>query len=453
MINRKRWRIIEKGHRGGAGPVVYWMSRDQRALDNPALDMAGCMAAGYKTGLIVMFCLSGGFPGASPLHYRFMIQGLIELEKKLAGIGIPFVLLIGDPAEKIPVFLREISAAALVTDFSPLRIKRRWTEGVRKKSGIYICEVDAHNIVPVWEASEKQEYGARTLRPKIKRRLDIYLNEDAGGYEISSGGAVYANPDWERAEKEFAAVPGGKSVPFDPGETGAMARLEHFLEERLVSYPDERNDPCKNAQSGLSPYLHFGNISARTVARRVIGAGAPESSKEGFLEELIVRKELADNFCFYNRWYDSVKGFPGWAAETLNEHAGDKRDRVYTFKEFEEARTHDDLWNAAQSQMVSEGKMHGYMRMYWGKKILEWSETPAEALETALLLNDRYELDGRDPNGYAGAAWAIGGVHDRAWKERKVFGKVRYMSRAGMDRKFDTGEYIRRYVRRTDPVS
>ena len=190
----------------------------------------------------------------------------------------------------------------------------------------------------------------------------------------------------------------------------------------------DRNDPLKNGQSGLSPYLHFGQIAAQRVALEVMGSAGPTDARKAFLEELIVRRELSDNFCFYNPRYDRVDGFPAWARATLDRHRRDPRDYLYTPEQFEQARTHDDLWNAAQREMVRTGKMHGYLRMYWAKKILEWTPSPEEALKIAITLNDRYELDGRDPNGYAGIAWSLGGVHDRPWGERKVFGMIRYMS-------------------------
>jgi deoxyribodipyrimidine photo-lyase len=228
-----------------------------------------------------------------------------------------------------------------------------------------------------------------------------------------------------------------------PGEKAAQSALYGFVEEKLGGYDRDRNNPNKTGQSDLSPYLHFGHISAQRIALEVIKEKAASESRDAFLEELIVRRELSDNFCFYNDHYDSVEGFPEWAKKTLDQHMKDKRPYLYSLEDFEEARTHDDLWNAAQMEMVKCGKMHGYMRMYWAKKILEWTRSPEEAMETAIYLNDRFELDGRDPNGYAGIAWSIGGVHDRAWNEWNVFGKIRYMSYNGCRSKFKTDSYIK----------
>lgn len=228
----------------------------------------------------------------------------------------------------------------------------------------------------------------------------------------------------------------------DSGEKAARNVLRSFLEQKLSSYEENSNNPTRQGQSDLSPYLHFGQISAQRVALEVLASAATGPARERFLEELIVRRELSDNFCFYNENYDTVAGFPAWARKTMGEHSSDKREYLYARHQFEEAGTHDGLWNAAQMEMVKRGKMHGYMRMYWAKKILEWSETPGEALDTALYLNDRYELDGRDPNGYTGCAWSIGGVHDRAWPRRPVFGKIRYMSFNGCKSKFNVNAYI-----------
>lgn len=227
-----------------------------------------------------------------------------------------------------------------------------------------------------------------------------------------------------------------------PGETAARVSAERFVKEGLQKYIQNRNDPNLDGQSNISPYLHFGHVAPQRVALLVNGSKIYAEAKEAFLEELIIRRELADNFCYYNENYDRFEGFPNWARKTLNDHRADKREYQYSRETFEQGKTHDELWNAAQHQMVEWGKMHGYLRMYWAKKILEWSASPEQALRTAVCLNDKYELDGRDPNGYTGIAWSMGGVHDRAWKERTVLGKVRYMSYAGCVRKFDVKQYV-----------
>jgi deoxyribodipyrimidine photo-lyase len=425
------------------GPVVCWISRDQRVRDNWCLLFASELAASRRVPLHAVFCLAPGFLGAARRHYSFMLRGLEPLESSLSERGIPFHLLTGDPAREIPSFAGELNACAVVCDFDPLRLKRRWKSGVARALEVALFEVDTHNIVPCWAVSDKQEYGAYTLRPKIHRELPRFLTEfptlePAGSW--GGGGA-----DWKAARESVGAEGSVAEVRgWKPGEAEAMKTLERFLEEGLSEYAGRSNDPNSGARSDLSPYLHFGHISAQRVTLEVSGADAPSTAKEAFLEELIVRRELSDNFCFYNRHYDSSKGFPGWAQKTLDEHRDDPREYIYDFRKLERAETHDELWNVAQQEMVSRGKMHSYLRMYWAKKILEWTRSPELALKTAIRLNDRYELDGRDPNGYTGVAWSIGGVHDRAWKERSVFGKIRYMSQAGCRRKFDVDAYIQR---------
>ena len=443
-VNPKRIRLLIDD-RLTIGPVVYWMSRDQRVNDNWALLFAQEQAMQLKTPLIVVFCLVPGFLNATVRQYGFMLRGLEEVASTLAEKNISFHLLEGEPEQLLPAFLQRHKAGCLTTDFDPLRIKRQWKESVLKKISIPFYEVDAHNIVPCWHASQKQEYGAYTLRPKILRMLPDFLESfpklKIHPYALSAKAAK--KMDWEKLTKR---LPLNRSVAevswIAPGEKTAIKALRKFLKYGLSNYDQRRNDPSLDGQSGLSPYLHFGHVAAQRVAVEIMKCSAPKQSREAFLEELIIRRELSDNFCFYNRDYDSFKGFPAWAQKTLNEHRRDKRQYLYSLKQFEHEETHDHLWNAAQRELVIFGKMHGYLRMYWAKKILEWTETPEQAMDIAIYLNDRYELDGRDPNGYAGIAWSIGGVHDRAWGERPIFGKIRYMSYNGCRSKFSIRNFI-----------
>jgi deoxyribodipyrimidine photo-lyase len=253
------------------------------------------------------------------------------------------------------------------------------------------------------------------------------------------------SPDWKKALRSIPQLKNHPEVQPKPGGVEAMKTLRDFIAEKLPKYSEARNDPNIDGQSNLSPYLHFGQISAQRVALEVSSSSVNQGVKESYLEELIVRRELSDNFLLYNEFYDSFWCLPPWSQKTIDEHRGDRRDYVYRLDELEFADTHDKLWNAAQRQLLRTGKMHGYMRMYWAKKILEWSASPEEAFEAATTLNDRYELDGRDPNGYAGIAWSLGGLHDRAWGERVVFGKVRYMSHRGCRSKFDVDSYVTKY--------
>jgi deoxyribodipyrimidine photo-lyase len=426
------------------GPVVYWMSRDQRSADNWALLYAQRMAMEAKAPLVVVFCLVPEFLGATLRHYGFMLRGLEGTSKNLRSKNIGFRLLEGDPIREIPRFIQSVKAGLLVTDFDPIRVKTGWRSSVSKKVRVQAVEVDTHNIVPCRVASPKQEFAAHTFRPKIVGLLDLFLVPFPPLEKHPFGDLTDNEPvDWKAVFQRLRVDMRVSEVDWiKPGELAGRAALEGFLKKGLAVYDDERNDPSRKGQSGLSPWLHFGQLSAQRVALEVISSGSNPETMTAYLEELIVRRELSDNFCFYNNQYDSVDGFPDWARKTLDHHRMDQRPYVYTASQLEEARTRDRSWNAAQRQMVSTGKMHGYMRMYWAKKILEWSESPEEALETAIYLNDRYELDGRDPNGYTGIAWSIGGVHDRAWGERPVFGKVRYMNEAGLKRKFDVESYI-----------
>jgi deoxyribodipyrimidine photo-lyase len=431
------------------GPVVYWMSREQRVRDNWALLFAAEQAQTRMVPLAVAFCLAPAFLGATLRQYGFMLKGLAGVQASLSDHNIPFYLCRGEVVPSLLDFLDKVQAGLLVTDFDPLRIKRQWKADLMSRVDIPVFEVDAHNIVPCREASAKQEYAARTIRPKIHRRLDVFLTDFPALPEFSEPPLPAPPVNWEAARTGLGVNMDVAEVKWlEPGETGAHKMLRDFLEHRLDRYL-QRNDPNVPVLSNLSPYLHFGQISAQRVAWDVLRSNKAATSREAFLEELIVRRELADNFCWYNQAYDTMDGFPDWAKNTLNKHRGDKREYLYDLGALESAETHDPLWNAAQMEMVRTGKMHGYMRMYWAKKILEWTPAPEEAMAIAVRLNDTYELDGRDPNGYTGIAWSIGGVHDRPWFERPVFGQVRFMSASGCARKFDVQEYIQRIQKQT----
>ncbi|MBD3204512.1 deoxyribodipyrimidine photo-lyase [Candidatus Woesearchaeota archaeon] len=425
------------------GKILYWMQRDQRVFDNWAILHAQDLSEKYNSRLIVCFCLVPEFLEASIRQYDFMINNLKKVEKKLKKLNIPFFLLTGNPIEKITEFIKKQKITILVSDFNPLKIKKYWNQKIIEKIDIPYHEVDTHNIVPCSIASSKQEYAAYTLRPKINKKLVEFLDEFPKPKKQHKKISFPEN-DWNKAEQSLNINTDAARVDWlESGEESAKKVMRDFIKNKLKNYPHDKNDPNKDAESNLSPYLHFGQISSQRVALEVIGSNNPEKSKDQFLEQLIVRKELADNFCYYNDTYDTVDCFSDWAKRTLSEHKNDKRNYIYTKQQFEKAKTHDRLWNAAQTQMISTGKMHGYMRMYWAKKILEWTKSPEYAMEIAIYLNDKYQLDGRDPNGYAGIAWSIGGVHDRAWREREIFGKIRFMNKQGCKRKFDIKRYIK----------
>jgi deoxyribodipyrimidine photo-lyase len=435
-MNDARSRVRDRGGREVApGPVVYWMQRDQRAADNWALLYAQEMALIRREPLIVIFNRVSRFGEAQAAHFSFMMAGLAEVAEALRTLSIPFILREGEPHETIPPFLREIGAGLLVTDFSPLLIAAEWKRAVFERIPCAWHEVDAHNIVPCWIASPKEEYAARTFRSKMEKQ---YAKWSGAIPPLTN----HPFPAPSVTSSAFSPAAASRYPWIVPGEKAAHAAMQAFIALRLPEYAAGKNDPVKDAVSDLSPYLHFGTLSAQRLAAEVERSDAPSEAKSAFLEELVIRKELSDNFCYYQPSYDSFDGLRDWAKTTLRAHRSDPREFTYTLAEFERAATHDPLWNAAQEEMMLRGKMHGYMRMYWAKKILEWSKSPEEAIATAITLNDRYSLDGRDPNGYVGILWSIGGIHDRPWFLRPVYGTIRYMSESGCRRKFDVDAYI-----------
>ncbi|MFA7419067.1 MAG: deoxyribodipyrimidine photo-lyase [Melioribacteraceae bacterium] len=440
-MNLKRLRILQEGKQK-TGPVVYWMQRDQRVHDNWALLYAQEKAVEFNVPLFVVFNLVPNFLEATIRQYGFMLKGLREVKEELIRHNISFELTSGDAGVEIPKFLESINASLLVADFNPLKIARKWKKSVADRIEIPFHEIDAHNIVPFHQASDKQEFAAYTIRPKIQKLLPEFL-DDFPSLQRMNHKPIHKKTVWDSVYASLNVNKEVKEVDWlIPGETAAHKALQNFISNKFANYGTDRNFPTHDAQSNLSPYFHFGHIAPQRVALSIQPLTEHEESHKSFLEEMIVRRELSDNFCYFNKNYDSFDGFHAWAKESLNQHRKDRRDFVYNLEQFELAKTHDDLWNAAQMGMVNTGKMHGYMRMYWAKKILEWSESPEEAMQIAIYLNDKYELDGRDPNGYAGIAWSIGGVHDRAWFERPVYGKIRYMNANGCAKKFDVKKYI-----------
>jgi deoxyribodipyrimidine photo-lyase len=426
--------------------VVYWMQRAQRAVDNPALETAIKAANILGKPVVTFLGLVPFYPNANLRHYEFLAEGLPDTAKRLGQRGVGFVIRRHRDHDLVR-FCEDVRAALVVGDENPLREPERWRQVAAEHLRVPFWTVDADVIVPS-KLLEKEQYAARTIRPRIRALLDEFLvpvgNVRPRVRWKPIGGLHSLVPESDLLE----GLPIDRSVQpvstFHGGTTEAQRFLKRFLRERLNGYSIRRNRPELDGTSQLSPYLHFGHIGPHTIALAVKHAHAPAPDRDAFLEELIVRRELAVNFVRFNPRYDSLEGCERWALCTLAEHARDERAHRYTERQLENAETHDPLWNAAQQQMVQTGWMHGYLRMYWAKKILEWSRSATEAFDIAVKLNDRYELDGRDPNGYAGIAWAIGGKHDRAWgPERPVFGKIRYMSYQSTSRKFDSQAYIR----------
>lgn len=427
--------------------VIYWMQRAQRATDNPALETAIAAANALGKPVVVYFGLVAGVAGANLRHYQFLVEGLGDVADDLAHRGIAYVVRRA-PDHDFMRFCAEVRPALVIGDENPLRAAERTKRQTAAELRVPFWTIDADVIVPS-RLLEKEQYAARTIRPRIHSQLPPFLRPvrrhvPRHTWKIPRR-LQTPHPDLSLLE----GFPVDRSVsPVTAcrgGSHAARAVLRRFVAERVAGYAEHRNHPQLDATSKLSPYLHFGHIGPHTVALAVRDTDAPARNREAFLEELIVRRELAVNFVRYNPAYDRLSSAEPWAQRSLAAHRTDPRPHWYTPRQLEQAETHDVLWNAAQRQMVCTGWMHGYLRMYWAKKILEWSESPEAAYEIAVTLNDRYELDGRDPNGYAGIAWGIAGKHDRAWgPERPIYGTIRYMSYASTSRKFDSKAYIER---------
>lgn len=431
--------------------VLYWMQQSQRADLNHALEFAVREANRMGQGVVVVFGLMDDYPEANLRHYTFMLEGLQETGQALEKRGIRMVVRRGSPPEVALALGRE--ASLIVCDCGYLRHQRQWRQAVARQAAGRVVQVESDLIVPVETASVKAQIGARTLRPRIHRQLSEYLKAFApapvgtptvklkiDGISIADTAALLKTL---RVDRSVSPVSG----MFKGGASEAKRRLAEFVKKRLARYDQNHNQPQTDDTSHMSPYLHFGQISPLYMALAVMQAPGPKAAKDAFLEEMIVRRELACNFTHYTPNYDSFACIPGWAQNSLDEHRRDRRPYVYSAEPLENAATHDPYWNAAMREMVCTGFMHTYMRMYWGKKILEWSRTAEEGFATTLALNNKYFLDGRDPNSYAGVAW-IYGVHDRAWPGRAIYGKVRTMMASGLERKCD----IKGYVKKVDTL-
>jgi deoxyribodipyrimidine photo-lyase len=314
--------------------------------------------------------------------------------------------------------------------------------------------VNVDNVVPVWHASDKRQVGARTLRPRINKKVADFLQKypkfQGNRQQHLQKSSSLELPEFTmQAYQDFLQMdPSVPAVPWaTPGTDAAKKQFTFFVQNGLAKFDMLRNDPTqKSICSNLSPWLNHGHLSFQRCVMAVKKLNEHASGTASFVEEGLIRKELSDNLLFYSPLdYDSLTTAAGWAQETLETHASDPREYLYSLEELEQAKTHDDLWNAAQMQVVQEGQMHGFLRMYWAKKILEWTESPTFALSAAQYFNDKYALDGRDPNGFVGVGWSIMGIHDMGWKEREIFGKIRYMNYAGCKRKFKVDVFVKKY--------
>jgi deoxyribodipyrimidine photo-lyase len=433
--------------RGDGRYVLYWMQQSQRTQFNPALEHAVSLADEIDRPVVVVFGLFADYPEANERHFAFMLEGLADVAADLRERGIRFVVRTKRPDEACLALAPD--AALVVCDRGYLRHQKQWRKAAAREAGCKVLQVEGDVVVPVDRVSDKREYAARTLRPKIGRLLDSFLGDVSSRRPAQSSLRMRIESDVD--PRDPAAVLArlridrsvGRVARFRGGTVQARRRLGRFLRSGLEGYAEARNDPADPQCSNLSPYLHFGQISPVEIARKARAArGGGNEDRAAFLEELVVRRELAINFVHFEPDYDRYRALPGWAQKTLAEHRNDAREHVYSRRELERAATHDPYWNAAMTEMVRTGYMHNYMRMYWGKKIIEWSNTPEHAYRTALALNNKYFIDGRDPNSYTGVGW-IFGLHDRPWTERPVFGTVRYMNAGGLERKFDIAAYVR----------
>jgi len=436
--------------------VLYWMQRAQRGIDNPALDIAVEAANVLHKPVVVFFAPVPFYPHANLRHYKFLAEGIPDIAEALEKRNIGFVFRCF-PDHSLLRFCDEVNPALVVGDENPMREPGAWRLKAARKLKIPLWTVDADVIVPS-KLLEKAQYAAHTIRPRLRNHLKQFLvaskNPHAKVAWNKPAKVESLNPEFDAGR--FDLTEGWKldrsvsSVSnWQGGSKEALRLLKNFVQYKLRGYGTQRNKPEIDHTSRLSPYLHFGHISPITVALTVSKADAPRPDKEAFLNQIITWREISVNLVHFNPEYDNFECGEPWAHRTLAKHAKDPRPVLYTERQLENAETYDPLWNAAQMQMVNTGWMHNYVRMYWGKKILEWSKSPAEAHRVAVYLNDKYELDGRDPNGYAGIAWSIVGKFDRPWFERPIFGQIRYMSGASTGRKFDSKKYIEQNLAKT----
>jgi deoxyribodipyrimidine photo-lyase len=443
---------VRRGGAPGDGKcVVYWMQRAQRGRDNHALDKAIAVGDALELPVVVYFAGISNFPHANLRHYAFLNQGLPDVEEDCAERGVGFVMRRA-PLEDHLKFFADVEAVMVIGDENPMREPEKWRVRVAETLRVPFWTVDADVIVPS-RLLEKAQFSAAVARPRLYRALPEFL-------------VPYANPRAEKAWKHPRGLHADdvrddmtrdwkefdRSVKpveaWTGGHHAAVKRLRRFCDELLANYDHDhdRNRPETDGTSKLSPYLHFGHIGPQTIALAVDAAARNhrhlQAERDSYFNELIVWRELSVNFVRYQAEYDSPGCADDWARETIAEHDRDEREVLYKLPQLENAQTYDDLWNAAQIQMVRSGWMHNYLRMYWAKKIVEWTPNVRIAMKVAIYLNDKYEIDGRDPNGYAGIAWSMLGKFDRAWFDRPIFGKRRYMSRSSTGKKFLSALYI-----------
>ena len=414
--------------------VVYWVSRAIRVEENPALRFAQNIALTQNHDFMVVFNLYPGFPSANLRNMDFLLQGLLEMTNKLRIHKIPLIVFEGKADDNFRHLMDKYEIAAIVGEHQVLRFVMQAQDRVRAlcaQKEIPFFTINTACVVPVEIASPKLEYAARTFRPKIMTKYKDYLSTGEAVVEHPQSHFTFDCFDAKHYQSILDNHPQWNTVPrssLKPGEDAAIRQLQYFIQAGLVNY-DRRNEYAAKGQSMLSAYLHFGMISPVKVVREVEASGHPNASL--FVEEALVRRELAENFCHYCKDYDNLDGAWNWAKNTLRAHKNDQRAYLYSESEFEQAKTHDALWNFCQTQVVETGYLHSYLRMYWAKMVLLWTPDASTAIRILVKLNDTYFLDGRDPNGYTGILWSVAAVHDRPWFDKPVHGLIRAMGKEG----------------------
>lgn len=424
--------------------VLYKMQASVRITYNLALQAAISKANELDLPLKIIFRIDTSFPEANYRHFVFMIQGLREIQDKLINLGASFEIITNKEDNLFLQFIND--AASIIMDKNYLRIQTKWKNWIEENTNTEILEIEDNIIVPIASASYKAEWAARTIRPKIMPKIDYFTYDSILAPTLKHKTQVNIeqinrnNKILNHTLKKLKETDYLSEVGFKGGETYAHNILKEFIDSKLMNYDINHNDPSLRGSSLLSPYLHFGQISPITIVQEL--KHNPEAEK--FIEQLVVRRELAINYTYYTPDYDKYSSIPLWARNTLEKHKNDNHPILYNLEELEQASTLDKSWNASMIEMTETGYMENTMRMYWGKKIIEWSPSPEEAYRRMVYLNNKYFLDGRDPNSYAGIGWCFG-LHDRPWKERSIFGMVRYMNEAGLQRKYKIEDYIRIY--------
>ncbi len=442
-VEEGRIRVFRKSAPHSSRYGLYWMQASQRAWWNPALEHAIFLSNEHRLPLVVLFVIVPDYPEANLRSFHFMFLGLKEVAHALAERGLTFVVQVGDPVEEVLEMSKE--AGFLVLDVEYLRHQRKWQESVIQKAPCPVIQVEGDVVVPTGLLPPKVFGNARSFRSAINPLLPQFLRPlPQMAVKVRLRHPAFPSLASDDLERVLSNLPLDRSVPpvsWPAGTSAARARLEAFLESGISQYHEKRKDPLAEGTSKLSPYLHFGQISPVEVALKVNSLKGP--GPQAFLEELVVRRELAINFVLNNPHYDAFFGLPFWAQETLKKHARDARSSPYSLEDLEEGKTEDPLWNAAQRDLKNHGWLHNYLRMYWGKQFIRWFSQPEEAWKAALYFNNKYLLDGRDPSSFAGVGWCFG-LHDRPFPERPLFGHVRPMTFKAQWAKFDVAYYIAR---------